>query len=316
MSDTGLGPSVQVDPSGKTEITSKNTSAKASGNDMDRDAFLKLLVTQLQYQDPLNPMDNTAFVAQTAQFSALEQMQNLNSTMTKSQAFAMIGREVDTLAYNEKTSTYEQISGIVEYVTMKSNEPYIVIGDKEIKYSEVKNVFEGADNVSQNLAVSQAMSLIGKTVQAITLDSENKPKEFIEGKVEHVKFIGGTPVLSIGGKDVKPYEVLSVSENGLLKGKPIKAAIYNEDTAEYDIISGTIDKIKIDNDKDKVYIVVDGKDVEIKNIATVTDAFSYLGKEINTSEVSGIVDSIIIRNTKAYLMVGDKEVDFEKMMTK
>ena len=49
---------------------------------MGKDAFLKLLVTQLENQDPLNPMDNTDFVAQLAQFSSLEGLQNINSTMT------------------------------------------------------------------------------------------------------------------------------------------------------------------------------------------------------------------------------------------
>ncbi|MBI5344595.1 MAG: flagellar hook assembly protein FlgD [Deltaproteobacteria bacterium] len=48
---------------------------------MGKDAFLKLLVTQLQNQDPLNPMDNTAFVAQLAQFSSLEGITNLGATM-------------------------------------------------------------------------------------------------------------------------------------------------------------------------------------------------------------------------------------------
>ncbi|MEI6808607.1 MAG: flagellar hook capping FlgD N-terminal domain-containing protein [bacterium] len=49
------------------------------GGQMGKDQFLKLLITQLQSQDPLKPMDNTEMIAQLAQFSALEQMQNLNS---------------------------------------------------------------------------------------------------------------------------------------------------------------------------------------------------------------------------------------------
>lgn len=49
---------------------------------MGKDAFLKLLVTQLQNQDPLNPMENSEFVAQLAQFSSLEGIQNLNTTMS------------------------------------------------------------------------------------------------------------------------------------------------------------------------------------------------------------------------------------------
>ncbi len=51
------------------------------GDELDKDAFLMLMVTQFQYQDPLNPSEDTEFVAQLAQFSSLEQMQNMNSSM-------------------------------------------------------------------------------------------------------------------------------------------------------------------------------------------------------------------------------------------
>ena len=50
---------------------------------LDKDAFLKLLITQMQNQDPLNPMDNKESIAQLAQFSSLEQMQQMNSSFTK-----------------------------------------------------------------------------------------------------------------------------------------------------------------------------------------------------------------------------------------
>ncbi|SES67491.1 flagellar basal-body rod modification protein FlgD [Natronincola peptidivorans] len=50
-------------------------------NDLDKDAFLKLLTTQLSNQDPLNPMEDREFIAQMAQFSSLEQMQNMNDNL-------------------------------------------------------------------------------------------------------------------------------------------------------------------------------------------------------------------------------------------
>lgn len=53
---------------------------KNTMGDLDKDAFLKLLTTQLGNQDPLNPTEDREFIAQMAQFSSLEQMQNLNDT--------------------------------------------------------------------------------------------------------------------------------------------------------------------------------------------------------------------------------------------
>jgi flagellar basal-body rod modification protein FlgD len=56
-------------------------SAPAKAPELNRDDFLRLLTVQLRNQDPLNPISNTDFIAQTAQFSALEQLQNVNRTL-------------------------------------------------------------------------------------------------------------------------------------------------------------------------------------------------------------------------------------------
>jgi len=61
----------------------QQASSKDNSTTLGKDDFLKLLTTQLQQQDPTQPMDNTAFVAQLAQFSSLEQMSNVNDTLTK-----------------------------------------------------------------------------------------------------------------------------------------------------------------------------------------------------------------------------------------
>lgn len=76
--------------------------ANASASSLGLQDFMRILLTQLTYQDPLKPMDNQQFMAQMAQFSALEQSQRLNDRvqqLTDSQAalqsIALIGRTVD-----------------------------------------------------------------------------------------------------------------------------------------------------------------------------------------------------------------------------
>ena len=64
---------------GNTGNTNNNNTGP--NQKLDKDAFLKLLVTQLRHQDPLNPIEDKEFISQMAQFSSLEQMQNMGKTM-------------------------------------------------------------------------------------------------------------------------------------------------------------------------------------------------------------------------------------------
>jgi flagellar basal-body rod modification protein FlgD len=67
------------DPAAAASTSSTDSLAQSVQGELGRDAFLQLLVLQMQNQDPLDPMDNQDMIAQLAQFSSLEQMENLNS---------------------------------------------------------------------------------------------------------------------------------------------------------------------------------------------------------------------------------------------
>ncbi|SFH50234.1 flagellar basal-body rod modification protein FlgD [Tindallia magadiensis] len=66
---------------GNSNIYNPDEVKNTFNDNLDKDAFLKLLTTQLSNQDPLNPMEDREFIAQMAQFSSLEQMQNMNESM-------------------------------------------------------------------------------------------------------------------------------------------------------------------------------------------------------------------------------------------
>ena len=66
-----------------TEAGATGTTSLTDRSELGQDAFLKLLVTQLQHQDPLNPLDDTEFIAQLAQFSSLEKLTEMAATLER-----------------------------------------------------------------------------------------------------------------------------------------------------------------------------------------------------------------------------------------
>lgn len=274
---------------------------------LGKDDFLKLLVTQLQYQDPLQPMDNTEFIAQTAQFTALEQMQNLNQTMTNAQAFGTIGKGVFMNTKDEQTGQYEMIYGIVQSVEIVNGKPYLNLGDKSAPYEDITKV-QDVDFGDNSAMVSQAMGLIGKTIQGIRVDDKLNPVGYVEGKVDFVKFVEGIPVLSVNGRDVYLGEVVAVSENTMLIGSNVNAAV-GEDGK--DVISGKIEDILLEDNKIFVKLEGSDKEIELEEIGSLVSSLSLVGQNVTAGEVSGKVDSVIIRDKKVYLQVGGKEVSYK-----
>jgi flagellar basal-body rod modification protein FlgD len=88
-----------------TPVSRNDTSAAVAENTdiLGKDDFLMLLVTQLENQDPLNPMEHTEFVAQLAQFSSLEQLQNVNDNVEGLQDSQVAMRNTQAVSYIGKT---------------------------------------------------------------------------------------------------------------------------------------------------------------------------------------------------------------------
>lgn len=114
---------------------------RTASQQLGKDDFLKLLITQLSNQDPTNPMEDTQFIAQMAQFSSLEQMTNMNESFNKmaaminsSQAAATIGRTVD-IDIGDTTAR-----GVVEATTMGS-QPQVMVNGMYYDLDKIKAVY-------------------------------------------------------------------------------------------------------------------------------------------------------------------------------
>ena len=158
-----------------TSATAKAAEAanKQAGGALDKDAFLKLLVTQMKYQDPLEPTDNTEYISQLATFSELEEMQNLNSSMGRQSASSLIGQYV-YIEETDSTGNTKMAEGTVDYVSFSGGKTYLSIDGTLYNYDDLKTV---ADS-DYTLAVKLADTLVAEmnklpAVGVLTKDNMN-----------------------------------------------------------------------------------------------------------------------------------------------
>lgn len=139
------------------EITSnytnlaKDASSKASST-LDKDAFLQLLVTQMKYQDPLEPTDNTEYVSQLATFSTLEEMQNMTSSLSMTRATSLVGQYVTVKVTNETTGITSLTGGKVDYVSIENNKAFLNINGEKYSIDDLDSIVDEEYLNAYNLA--------------------------------------------------------------------------------------------------------------------------------------------------------------------
>lgn len=161
-----------------------------ANDDLGKQAFLQLLVTQLQNQDPLDPQDNGEYISQLAQFSALEQMTNvskgledlgkvvgnIDTSVLVGQLSGMIGKQIDWIeTINEADeegnplSHDEKMTGVVSGVSIVEGTPSIVVekdGEKyQVDISKVAHVYETAPEETSASTPQLATVVEGTTTE-------------------------------------------------------------------------------------------------------------------------------------------------------
>ncbi len=215
-----------------TTQAAQTSSGSALGTDkaVDKDAFMKLLITQMRYQDPLDPMDNQQFLSQLAQFSSLEQMQSLNQkfessmaltqSLNNSAAAGLIGKTVrasgDTVSVGA--------SGPVDlgyFLPAEASTVTLTVSDGTGKVVRtLVGVEKGAgahqlawDGRDENGARVPEGSYSFAVNATDTDGADLQATSMVDGLVEGVTFKNGTAYLLVDGREVSLSNVLEIHMN-------------------------------------------------------------------------------------------------------
>jgi flagellar basal-body rod modification protein FlgD len=181
-------------------------------NELGKNDFLALLAAQLQYQDPLEPVKDSDFVAQLAQFSSLEQMENMNTSILAVQSYNLVGRYV-LAEFVGEDGRESAVSGIVDRVINQSGQSYAQIGETIVKVSEVTQVYDSELFKADNPLMG-ASALIGRTIKALipeqtAADGQVLPATEVYGAVTRVAVEDGGLYAYIEGYDAEGQPVES-----------------------------------------------------------------------------------------------------------
>ena len=200
---------------------------------MDKDAFFKLMLAQLKNQDPMNPLKNHEMAAQLAQFSSLEQMTNMNTTLSKIegknsqpenfQALNLIGKTVTGDASRVVRSQFDKEHDFNFSLPQQASEANVKLLNSKgdlIREFKLSNLKAGANKVSWNgnndggdkqppgeyIFQIEARSTQGQKMQVNT--------EF-KGEVSGLSFAAEGPVLQVGSQSIKMRDVRQITDSSI-----------------------------------------------------------------------------------------------------
>lgn len=313
--------------------SSQKTQDRKTG-EMGKDDFLNLLVTQLKYQDPLQPVDDKEFIGQMAQFSSLEQMQNMNTSTSQSQAYSLIGKNVTATYVDDTTNESSTINGDVTSVKVDKGKITLMVKGKEVPLEGVTNITQSYGNSSDNL--SSFTNLIGTISQGGVYDSATGDIVGVGGIVKSIE--KGTNE-DYAVMDNVPVEISQIvtkdtvsdpnfNENYLKEnlGKTVDVKVTNRDTGKEVPVTATLKDYSIDSQGhmsatlDDLYVPVDSvasiKKGTSSNASAYTDliGFNVKGsihdaKYTNNVNVSGNVKSIEAGQYEDYAITDGVQVE-------
>jgi len=200
-----------------------------SQTQVSKEDFLRLLVAQLEHQDPLNPMEGTEFTAQLAQFSSLEQLINVNknlgklgtleTSMIQSQAVGMLGKQV--LAEGNTFTISDGVSSDITF-SLDGSSDQTMLSVLDANGGLVTVMDAGPLGAGQNQVPFSGRDGNGNllpdgvyTYSVLATDADGKDigvKTFSSGLVGGVTISNGVPLLSVGPTEIPLSSVVQITE--------------------------------------------------------------------------------------------------------
>jgi flagellar basal-body rod modification protein FlgD len=218
-----------VDPAKKSRAV--------GNNQLDKDAFLKLMLTQMKNQDPTNPQPTHEMAAQLAQFTSLEQLNNINSTLgemknasspsTNYQALALIGKKV-----SGDSAKLTRASGDTKHsfnfdLMADAQKVNVVIkdaGGNIVRKMEMPALKKGQNSVEWNGIGDDGMPARAGEYK-FSIDAKNSTgakvyaKTSFEGRITGLNYGPGGPVLLVGDQTIKMTDVKKIEDPALEEAK-------------------------------------------------------------------------------------------------
>ncbi len=209
--------------------TQQQAAVKNDPSQLGESDFLKLLTTQLQQQDPTQPMDNTAMVAQLAQFSALEQMTNVNTTLTQMLTGQGTALEANSAGMVGKTAIFNtnQVSlteGKPATITANLSQAAanVTLTIQDGTGNTVRTVGEGACTSGNNMFTWDGHDDKGNqlptgtyTAQVLATDINGNPVSLTQNgsaPITGVVFNNGVPQFLAGGSTLQLSDISQLTE--------------------------------------------------------------------------------------------------------
>ena len=208
--------------------TTDSTGGIQSGTTLGKNDFLKLLVTQMKNQDPLDPMDGTEFTAQLAQFSSLEALQNIDTEIQSLKTAQLSANNNQAADYLGKTLTaagdsFELTDGVISDFRFKIDagaaQTFVKIYNSAGSF--VASLDTGARTAGEHMITWDGTNSQGTPVadgtyfaEVIAIDGNDNPvgvETVFRGRAEEINFRGDTAYIMIGNREVTLEDIRKIS---------------------------------------------------------------------------------------------------------